>query len=83
LFHQPPGTYFQISIDGTFLPDTPENLLKLKNFAPVPYLSGVNSTEGSGMLSGEYPPSFFEGFDQETAMEVAGALASSCFPVSV
>jgi len=82
LFHQPPQAHFGISVDGNFLPDAPENLLKSKNFAPVPYLSGVNSTEASRLLSEMLPPPFREGLDQETAVQFAGPIVSAYFPVS-
>jgi len=54
----------------------------LNNFAPVPYICGMNSTEGSGVMCTGYPPSYFEGFDRETAMKFAEAVGSPFFPVS-
>jgi len=42
----------------------------------------MNSTEGSGVMCTGYPPSYFEGFDRETAMKFAEAVGSPFFPVS-
>ncbi|XP_076822299.1 fatty acyl-CoA hydrolase precursor, medium chain-like [Clavelina lepadiformis] len=74
---------FFATVDGKFLPDLPENLLKSNQLAPVPCIIGCNNSEGQGMLALNNPPSFFEGFSEEEFRNTMKGIIGFSFPQKI
>lgn len=68
--------FFGPTVDGVFLPEHPEAIIKKGDFAPVPYIIGCNNTEGYGLLGMDFPPSFADGLDKKTGLELSKGMLS-------
>ena len=56
--------FFAPIIDGKFLPENPTNMIKNKNWNQVPYMIGINNTEGAGMLTMDHPVGIKDGLSK-------------------
>nr|XP_039263240.1 carboxylesterase 5A-like [Styela clava] len=70
------GVSFKPTNDGKVLPETPEQMLRNKDFAKVPYIIGCNDSEGHGILHQAFIPGFAEGISEQLAKN------SVTFPLS-
>ena len=77
--------YFVPGVDGKFIPENPREIVKRKEFNPVPYVIGMNNSEGHGVLSHDLPPEIDEQFCKMFIKGSPGipvAVLSLCVPVS-
>ena len=61
--------YFSPVIDGKFFPKKVAELRKESVASNVPYIMGVNNTEGAGLLVLQYPKDFDQGISEEVCTE--------------
>lgn len=54
-------------IDGKIVPKSPSEMMKEGNFAKVPYIIGVNNTEGYGVSVSFHGEAYKKGFSEELA----------------
>jgi len=66
--------------DGTFFTEEPEAVFKKKTFSTSPYMIGVNSTEGSGILAVGKEQGFDRGIAEKPAREVLKGILGSLVP---
>ena len=70
-----------IKKDGKFFPQSLEDAMKSNQFAKVPYIVGVNSTEGCGILAPGRETGFDDGLSEEEAKKILKQLLYE-YPVS-
>nr|XP_039263908.1 carboxylesterase 5A-like [Styela clava] len=63
----PKGVSFLPTVDGTVFPKTPEQMLKNRDFAKVPYIIGCNDSEGHGLLQQALIPGYAGGISKQVA----------------
>merc|ERR1719351_581509 len=66
--------------DVKFLPETPEVVMKTGKFAKVPYIIGMNSTEGCGLLAPGRGMGFEQGFTKDQAKMFLDGMISFIAP---
>jgi len=66
--------------DGKFFPQNLDEVMKDKSFTKVPYIIGVNSTEGLGLLAPLQDKGFFTGLNETDALELLGQLVGYMAP---
>jgi len=68
--------------DGTFFPHNLDDVMKNKSFSKVPYIFGVNNTEGCGVLNPgkDKDPSYNEGLSEKDGNEILDLLISFMAP---
>ena len=52
-------------VDGNFIPENPLDIIKKGNYSKVPYVIGVNNSEGHGMLTHDFPLTMDANFCRE------------------
>jgi len=61
--------FFGPVVDGVFLPDKPATMLEEANYAQIPYIIGLNNSEGSCILSEGLPVKMKEGISKDVLKE--------------
>ncbi|XP_071499740.1 cholinesterase-like [Diadema antillarum] len=71
---------YQVTLDGTFLEDTPKNLYSKGDFAHVPIIAGFNEDEGTFFLYGPFPD--YRGSETPPPYDRAAYLAAIQFQLA-
>lgn len=61
--------FFGPIVDGTFLPESPYVMMTKKSWNAVPYIIGMNNTEGCGLLTMEQPVGFKDGITKSACKD--------------
>jgi len=76
--------FFGPIVDGKFLPESPYVMMTKKNWNAVPYMIGMNNTEGAGLLTMEQPVGFKDGITKSACKEyVKGMMYVEVDPTKV
>lgn len=61
--------FFGPTVDGKFLPENPQDMIAKKSWNKVPYIIGMNNTEGAGLLTMEQPVGFKDGITKSACKD--------------